>query len=50
MKKKELVELIISYFRNKPGDTFTTQTVVPGTTPHYASVEDALCGYDKGNA
>lgn len=30
MKKKELVELIISYFRNKPGDTFTLKQLFQG--------------------
>ena len=30
MKKKELVELIISYFRNKPGDAFTLKQLFQG--------------------
>ena len=30
MKKKELVELIISYFRNRPGDTFTLKQLFQG--------------------
>lgn len=30
MKKKELTELLVSYFRNKPGEAFTVKQLFQG--------------------
>ena len=47
MKKKELAEMLVNYFRMKPMERY--ETVVHRTETNYSSIENALCRYRSGN-
>ena len=51
MKKKELVEMLITYqlHPHQAVGSIQPQTVVSRTQPDYSSTEDALCRHRSGN-